>query len=245
VHGDHHVHLCWFHLPAQVGRWWSWLPLIVGLSWLVQRMASSALALYRASRCIAGLRAFDVGELEPGARVLALDLPLCLLAGLFRPTILVSRGLLARLSPRQLAVVLHHERAHAARRDILRQLLARASASLLHPAPRARLLQALDLAAEQCCDEQAALCVHDRLCVAETIVRVERALQDVPSSAALTVGFGGLAVEARVSALLDRPKATGGVAPLALPLALLLLAVLASSAPLHHLTESLLGLIFH
>jgi Zn-dependent protease with chaperone function len=246
AHGDHHVHLCWFHLPTRVGRWWSWLPLIGGLCWLGHRVSSSLLALYRASRCIARLRAFDAGEIEPGARLLALELPLCLLAGLFRPTILVSRGLLAQLSPRQLAVVLHHERAHAARRDILRNLVARASASFIQPAARARLVQALELASEQCCDEQAALRVSDRLCVAETIVRIERALHEGPSSSVpFTAGFGGPAVVARVTALLALPKPSGSIAPLLLPLALLLLALLAASAPLHHLTESLLGLILH
>ncbi|MET0410340.1 MAG: M56 family metallopeptidase [Polyangiaceae bacterium] len=246
AHGDHHVHLCWFHLPAQVGRWWSWLPLLAGLCWLVCQSVSSALALYRASRCIAGLKAFDAGELEPGARLLALELPLCVLAGLFRPTILLSRGLLAQLSPQQLAVVLHHERAHAARHDILRSLAARAGASFLYPAARARLLQALELASEQCCDEQAALRMRDRVCVAETIVRVERALQRAVTTAVpLTASFGGPTVVARVTALLDGPKPPGSIILVALPLTLLLLTVLASSASLHHLTESLLGLILH
>jgi hypothetical protein len=114
------------------------------------------------------------------------------------------------------------------------------------PSARAQLLGALELAAEQSCDEVAASRVGDRLLVAEVILRVERLMQ-APASrlAPVAVGFGGDSVPQRVSALLEAPKRTGNVLVLGLGFAVMLCGVLAASEPLHHLTESLLEALVH
>jgi Zn-dependent protease with chaperone function len=243
AHGDHHVHICAFHLPHDLGRWWSWLLLLLAVTWLGLRALSEGREVLRAARCVSQLRTFDAGEIEPGARVLGTELPLCLVTGILKPTILLSRGLLGQLSPEQVSVVLQHERAHAARHDLLRRLVAQLGTLLLVSWARTALLRALELSAERCCDELAAAHTGDRVRVAETILKVERALQSAQPALALTASFGGPSVPARVSALLEAPKPAGSPALLAATLTTLLLAVVAATESLHHLTESLLAVL--
>ncbi|MEO8179758.1 MAG: hypothetical protein ABI895_13065 [Deltaproteobacteria bacterium] len=163
-----------------------------------------------------------------------------------KPTLFLSRGLLAGICPEQVAVILHHERAHAARRDILARLVARAGTVFMWPSARAHVLGALELAAEQSCDEIAASNVGDRLQVAEAILKVERLLQmTAPTLSPLAATFGGDTVPQRVSALLEAPKRSGNVVLLGSLFALMLCGVLATSGPLHHLTESLLEALVH
>jgi len=59
---------------------------------------------------------------ESGAVVVEKNSPLLALAGVFRPRLVVSRGLLLALSNEQLAVALQHEGAHRASRDNLKRL---------------------------------------------------------------------------------------------------------------------------
>lgn len=77
--------------------------------------------------------------------------------GLWRPQILVSRGLLEQLAPDELAIVLAHEQAHAERYDNMRALLLRwltvfwplGLAQSVRSDSRADAEQACDLAAAQ------------------------------------------------------------------------------------------------
>jgi peptidase M48-like protein len=90
-----------------------------------------------------------------GARVtvLAERTPRAFCAGLLRPRIYVSTGLLATLSPAQLRSVIAHERRHAIRRDPLRCALAGALCRALWFVPSVRAARwtqaaAADLAAD-------------------------------------------------------------------------------------------------
>jgi Zn-dependent protease with chaperone function len=236
-----HVHLCFLHPPAHAGNHASWVVLALALGWAAARAAGALVALLRAARVAAKCLDLRYDDALLGARVLPTSAPLCMLVGLVRPAVVVSEGLLARVSAAELAVMLHHERAHAVRRDTLLRLLAYgATVSMWRPA-RARLLRALTLSAEQSCDEAAGRAIGDRLQVAEVILEVERLLEPPPVAlSGVAASFGG-DVSARVEALLEPPLPPG---TLARPLTLLLLAVLgliAASEPLHHLTESLLG----
>jgi hypothetical protein len=81
------------------------------------------------------------------------------------------------------------------------------------PSARAKVISALELAAEQSCDEVAASRVGDRLQVAEAILNVERLLQvGVSSLSPLAASFGGDTVPQRVLALLEAPRRSGNVA---------------------------------
>jgi Zn-dependent protease with chaperone function len=245
-HDDHHVHLCLIHWPRHLGNLSSWFVLAIAVGWTLVQAARALAELYRAWRCAAQLRLHGHGDAEMGANILPTGAPLCLLAGVFRPTLFLSRGLLAGVEPAHVAIILHHERAHAARQDILLRLVARAGTVFMWPSARAGLLAALELAAEQSCDEVAASRVGDRLQVAEAILGVERLLQKAASTLSpLAVAFGGDTVPQRVAALLEPPRASGNVVLLASAFATLLCGVLAASEPLHHLTESLLGALVH
>jgi hypothetical protein len=246
VHGDRHLHMCLVHLPHRVGNAASCFVLLLVVGWLSVRGGRALESLCRAWRCASRLRVHGQRNPALGASVLPTPIPLCFIVGVLEPTVFVSQGLLDGVAPEQLAVILHHERAHAARRDILLRLVAQATTLFLWPSARAALLGALALAAEQSCDEVAASSVGDRLRVAETILRVERLLQKVTSRLSpLSLAFGGDTVPQRVTALLEARRRSGSAALMFAGFALLSCAVLAASTPLHHLTESLLGALVH
>ena len=245
-HEDYHVHLCLVHLPQHLGNAPSWIVLMLGVGWMSIRSVSALAELCRASKCATRLRVQGKSDSELDAHILPTSAPLCLLVGLLKPTLFLSQGLLAGVGREQIAIILHHERAHAARRDILVRLVARAGTLFLLPRVRKHVLAALELAAEQSCDEVAASRVGDRLQVAETILKVERLLQ-MPASGVspIAVAFGGLSVPERVLALLEAPRQSGNILWLSAGFTLTLCGVLAASGPLHHITESLLQALVH
>lgn len=239
-----HVHLCFLHPPTHAANLASWLLLALATGWFTARALGALAGLARASRLATRMLDPRFGDAQLGAWVLPTEMPLCLLVGLVRPAVVVSQGLVARVSSGDLAVMLHHERAHAVRRDTLLRLLAHAATVFVWRPARARLLRALTLAAEQSCDEAAGRAVGDRLRVAEVILTVERLLQTPSGLANVAASFGG-DVPARVEALLEPPRPPGTLArPFAL-VSLTALALVAASDPLHHATESLLGVLTH
>jgi Zn-dependent protease with chaperone function len=93
-----------------------------------------------------------VGEVEIGGRVVRIvpgAEPRAFCAGLWRPSVYLSEGALERLGPRERSAVVAHEGHHAARRDPLRILIARAigDAYSLRALPRRELALA-ELAAD-------------------------------------------------------------------------------------------------
>jgi hypothetical protein len=245
AHDDGHLHLCAVHVPHQLGNGASWLLLMLGLAWCAVRSYRALAKLRRASRISARLLAHGREDAGSGALILATTTPLCVLIGVLRPVVVLSEGLVSGLSASSLAVVLRHEQAHARRRDTLVRLVARASTFFMLRSARTRLLDALELAAEQSCDEIAAA-ILGRVRVAEAILGVERMLS-APLAGLRPVAafFSGHAVEQRISALLDEPRSEGRTAVVATALVLVLGLVLAASEPLHHSTESLLGALVH
>jgi beta-lactamase regulating signal transducer with metallopeptidase domain len=175
--------------------------------------------------------------------------PVCFAAGLFRPRVLLSRGLFEALNPHERAVVLAHERAHARRRDALLASLVRALALVHWPGVGRWLVQEFEVAAEQSCDEEAARFVGDRLSVAATILTVERAAQYAaqpsPRPGPIAVAFGARAVERRVEALLVEAVPEPSLRPLVIGIAVALLGVVIFADTLHHVTESVLSVIAH
>jgi Zn-dependent protease with chaperone function len=245
VHPGTHVHLCLVHFPRQLGNVGSWLVLVVAAVILSARAGKATVELVRASRLRSRLLAHGAHDPALSAWVLPTERPLCLSAGVFRPTIVVSTGLLDAVTREQLGAVLAHERAHATRNDTMFRLLARAATAFIWPSARRRVLQAIEIAAEQSCDEAAARAIGDRLTMAEVILKVERLLQPLPRGLdPLAIAFGGTAVELRVTALLESPRAEHRSMAVGL-LALVLVALFTVSEPLHHLTETLLGAITH
>ena len=144
-------------------------------------------------------------------------------------------------------MVLAHERAHVRRRDALVGSVVRALAVVHLPWVGRWLVQELEVAAEQACDEEAARFVTDRVTVAAAILTVERAAQHAATRALapVAVAFGARAVERRVEALLVEPEPPRSLRPLAISIGVGLVSVLVFADELHHLTESVLSVIAH
>jgi Zn-dependent protease with chaperone function len=249
LHPDH-IHLCLRHPPQLVhtvlsSMFVATVAVVCGsilLSWLMH--------FFSTRRLVRQLLQASQHDTARALHIVETDAPLAFAAGLHAPQLFLSSRLVAQLSAAQLDAVIAHERAHAARHDALVQTVASALSHLHLPATRKLILADLALAAEQACDELACEATGDRLVVAEAIIAVEKlfAMHAPRQAAALcaTSHFNDSNVDARVMAIINAPLlrrppvrvlwVTGFAAVLALA---------ALGDPLHHATESLLGLIFH
>lgn len=247
VHDDGHAHLCFVHLPTTGIHAALGLGLVFVATYALIRTGLAAHDLRLAVRVINA--AMTTGEARNDLNVTVIDSeqPLCVTAGLLRPQVMVSRGLLTALSETERRVVLAHEHAHANRRDALTSYVVRVLSALHLPSTAQWLVREVELAAEQACDEAAVAALGDRLTVAAAILSVERMTQRALSTAfaPAVVAFGASAVERRVEALLDEPLPTQGLRAVLGSIALAALCALFASDELHHLTESLLAVFTH
>lgn len=135
-------------------------------------------------------------------RVLSSPRPLAFTVGLWHPQIVVSEGLVARLSGAELRAVLFHERSHAHRRDPLRLLVVRFLADALWFLPVARSL-ARDFvdAVEKSADDWAVEATRQPVELAAALVKAAKGgvAQAVLAGTSLA---GNLSVEDRVERLL-------------------------------------------
>ncbi|MHA7840120.1 MAG: M56 family metallopeptidase [bacterium] len=246
--GDHcpahreHAHLCLVHdsialSPVLV------LGLLVATTLLLGASRSALRWLSRSRQEDRLLSARADGRTLSGARLTRSGAPFAATGGSIRTRIWLSTALFEALSPAQREVVVAHERAHAERRDPLRAIVASILARLHVPSTRHALLAALRLAAEQACDERAASAVGDRLQVAETLLHVERLVQDHARHAPrleACAALAGSTLPPRVRSLM-REEVVEPPEPSLLRLVLIgsILAVVGAS-PLHHLAEHVL-----
>ena len=233
-------HLCFLHFPppqlnaALIGA------TCLVLAWPAIHIAGDLRATLRSQLQTRSL--LRLSKYDEQRRVYLIDAahPLALVAGLFRPRIIVSEHLEETLSGEQFTAVLAHERAHQRRRDGMVLFFLHLAMAFHFPPVRRVLRDALQLAMEQACDEAAARIVDDRVTVAETLLALERAHQGVKPTAATTpamIRFQTHPIEARVKGLLRgqwiRPRW-----PLLGAMAVALSAVLLAQLPrLHHLLE--------
>jgi Zn-dependent protease with chaperone function len=149
-------------------------------------------------------------------------------------SVVVSRGLMAHLTPDERLVVLAHERAHLDlhhSRYVTAAELAAAGCPLSAP-----LARAVRWCTERAADEAAAAIVGDRRLVAETIAKA--AMASAPSGLA---GVGGSPAVARLDALLGPPPRES--LPRRLALVAATVAALAGAAfQAHHLVEAVLDI---
>jgi Zn-dependent protease with chaperone function len=226
------------------------------LSWAITRLELSAPLpspdQVSTLRKVARARGLNVGLVQS-------DRPFSFVWGFRHSKLVMSTGLLATLTPTELAGVLEHEAAHHARRDNLMKLVLSACAHTTLAAPLARrVLRWRDEQVELLCDE-AASGTTAPLDIAEALVKLRRRAQ-TPATLPLlgTSSFlpeDDRALEHRVQRLLflsDHPAAPPpggvlkGIAPAALTsLFVLSLATMAAWAPLaiHAATESVLHLV--
>lgn len=244
THSSSLLHLCVWH-PLDAGpSAWLWAAqgalLVIGL-WLSLTAVNGLWSARR--RLLALVRLSWRPKHSDHLRILEIDQPLALACGIGERHILLSRALLEQLEPRQLQVVLAHEQAHIAHRDVLYRLFAAAFSHLHWPGTRRRLLRDLELALEQRSDLVAAEAVGTPLVVAETIVAVERLFQQqARTDTALSMAFQSNFATERVKALLAPQRRSspylGGL------LATSVIALCALSVGwLHHVTETLISLL--
>lgn len=243
-HDDHHFHLCLVHGPDAIHLGRTWLVLGLVATPAFARATYSVVRLLRGRRLLTALRRAARPATGTYEEVCS-EAPFAVTAGLWRPRIYVTSGLLRLLDDTSRAAVLAHEAAHVRRRDPLTKLLAELLVVLHFPSARQTLLADLSLACEQACDEEAAVSIGDRTAVAGALVELGRLVAaGFPVQATAVARFGEGSISARVHALLEAPKppprlpSTGAVLAMTLVVATLL------SAPLHHATETLLGTFF-
>jgi Zn-dependent protease with chaperone function len=175
-----------------------------------------------------------------GCLVLPVEEQQAYVLGILKPQVYISQGLLEHTSEDDLALMLAHERAHVARRDPLRRLIASVGLILHLPGTAHLLDRLLTRTQEMAADADAVRTVGDRVRMAEALVRFAR-LQGPVRTAAVEFGSGDL--EARVRELLN-PHQGRGVSTVALfgcSAALCLLALF-SAHGLHYLAQALLRL---
>jgi Zn-dependent protease with chaperone function len=181
-----------------------------------ERVPDPALAAL-AERLVAEFRRqglYGRRQRAPGVAALDLDRPVALLAGLHAPTVLISRGLVARLDADQLEGVLAHELAHAALGGNRRLLMLWLLRALQAHSPAALVLfRSLTARLELACDALAARVTGKPAALASALMAVHRAqpgaAADAANAARTTAARADRKLlETRVRALLDaRPDA--------------------------------------
>lgn len=241
IHDSHHHHLCLLHPPHASEHVLGWLLPLVLLSppiALLIRCVGRARGEMRWARALVSLsRGSDLG---PDVRILDRDEAIALTVGLRRPTILLSTGLLRRVSDATLAVVLAHERAHVARMDTRYAFLERLFASIYPRSVGTALLVRIAAAREESCDAAAARVSGGSVVVARALLEVAR-LGVRPSLVGVSLASASL--EGRVTRLLDgdHPRTAWWAA-----LAVLVVALAAAGAgPVHTATERLITFLLH
>lgn len=245
THDDHHVHLCFVHLPQLGASSGLLLSLVFPLAYAAIRAGLSLVMLLRASRLVRALTDTGVRRADLDATLLESTHAICLTAGLVHPAVLISRGLLETLDDSERLIVLAHEHEHVSRKDALIAGFVRAC-GIVHVASVARwLARETEIAAEQACDEAAGAAVGgDRAAVAATLLKVERAAGS-QRLGALAVGAGTCAIERRVEALLAEPRPAGSLRWVYGGFVVALGTMLFAADAVHHATESLLSLLLH
>lgn len=133
-----------------------------------------------------------------------------MLIGVFKPLILLPIGLVNRLSARELEMVLAHELAHLHRADHLVNLFQSIVETLLFYHPVVRWISNIIRAErELASDDQAARLTGDRICYAETLLKLEMERGDRPQFA---IGMADHQLVTRVRHLLaPKPRQAGSI----------------------------------
>jgi Peptidase family M48 len=194
--------------------------------------------------CLAGSRipAFEVET----------ERPFMALAGVVRPRLIVTRGLLTALSDEELAACVAHELSHSRAWDNLKRLAMRASPDALFGTPIAREIERRwASAAEHAADDRAGHTgAAARCALASALVKVAKLMPDLPvSTEPISTLLGGGEIASRVQRLLDdrtlAPSRTGRGVWIALGTAAVVIG--AEYGPLlhavHHATELLVQLL--
>jgi beta-lactamase regulating signal transducer with metallopeptidase domain len=152
----------------------------MGLAIWAASLARASRSLMRSLRHLRQCRLRSHEMRLPGERkaawVIDGSAPCVLLAGLFRPRVVISRGVVSALTASQLAAAIRHERAHGVSHDNLKRLLVRITPGILPFASGfGNLERAWARISEWAADDRAAAGKPQRsLSLAAALVRVAR-----------------------------------------------------------------------
>ena len=187
---------------------------LAGLAVWGRSFSRAARALARSRRYLLECRERSRETRLPGERAAAwiVDGPPCvLLAGVLRPRLVISRGVLAALSADQLSAAIRHERAHAMARDNWKRLALVLAPGILPFAPGFQTIErAWAKLSEWAADDRAAAGKPRRsLALAAALVRVAR-LGSAPAPPALAASLmaDGADLSERVHRLLHPVRPT-------------------------------------
>ena len=174
------------------------------------RLAVIAHRSRRARRAwMAGAMPLALPGIDVPAFAVTSRFPVVAIVGVFRPTLIIARSVLATCSPEQILAIIAHERGHVRRQDNLVRLLLAVVPDILGWLPLSRrLLDAWHEAAEDAADDcAAALGRRGRVVLAEALLRVARLVP--PGSKPLVLPasalYRGESIERRVRRLLAPP----------------------------------------
>jgi Zn-dependent protease with chaperone function len=174
------------------------------------RMLRAHLATRRVVRSwMASAEPIGLPEVTIPAYAISSSFPVVAVVGVFRPTLVVARSVLAACSHDQLRAVMAHERGHVTRQDNLRRAVLASLPDVTTWLPVARHIHAAwDGAIEEAADDESArLGTSGPLHLAEALIRVARLAptgqpaMPLPASAL----YRGESIEHRVSRLLAAP----------------------------------------
>ena len=241
AHGLHHPHFCLRHLPAFDGGPLAMVLLAAG-ALSITGPVRVALTQFRQTRLTA-----SIGRIAPaGRRLIRTDseLPRAFLVGVQKPRIILTQGLLQKLTPTERRAVIRHEIAHARAGDLARRLILTLLASVHLPQTRQRLLRHWNQAAEERADDRVAS-RGQGLDLASALVKILRDQVPGSSAQAHSMGADSADVARRIRRLADKPGESriarwpersliAGFGMMAL-----------AAASQHHAVETMLGWLVH
>lgn len=242
LHGPGKPHLCLEHLPA--------IPL--SLVHLFGVAAALALVLLLIARHLVserrmGARLQSMRSLAHGygrLRILETDRCLALAADPRNPFILLSRGLIERLTRRERRIVVAHEAAHLRHRDLLRNRLFDLLLVAHLPWAARSLRRSWRQALEEEADDRVAA-IYGGESVAQTLMTILRASSHRHASCAWAPAFSAVGADPlrRIERLLSTDE-TPNAFPLFEALCVTALLAVATAVPAgHDALETLLGLL--
>jgi Zn-dependent protease with chaperone function len=230
---------------------------VAALAVIVTAAARGTRAWRRASlraRVWSGAAApLSIAQCETPAFEVDANEPMMALVGLFRPRLIVTRGLVEALTPEEIAAGAAHEAAHGRTRDNLARLAMRFAPDLLHWTRTARRLERRWAAAAEYRADAAASIAGGRvarLALASALVKTARLMPAItPMEEPISTLVGGGEIAVRVERLIDdhgagespnrRRPCAGAIVLAAAAIPAFAVAYLPLLHAIHHATEIL------
>lgn len=235
-----HGGVCDSHAPLVGGSLGS-VGLVAAASLGAFFVAAAAIrAVVYGSRRLRSLFALSRASREREHLIVDSDQLFALCCGLFRQRIVLSRGLVERLSAVELDVVLAHERAHLSRFDNLRNFAGRWATIVWPAGARARIRSDLEACSERVCDLAALRACRSRQLFRQVVETMTPG--GPPPSPAKGAPFGFADSDARLAQLSDAGAGRSSLSAFALLAVIWLIQVATATFLSHPVVEAIASL---